>query len=127
MTSPVALSGETTAAALALHADAEPTGQQAATSERGQSRRPVKLALRTDRRIQIVVIGVLAVGALLAAGVPASTLLPLVAIAPCLGMHLFMDHGGHGAHGAGTTRGHDHGAYQANEDAAQAPVDEGRA
>ena len=49
---------------------------------------------------RVVIVGALALLglALLAAGVPASTLITLGLLGGCLGMHLFMDHGSHGGH-----------------------------
>ena len=55
-------------------------------------------ALRLDRRVWLGGGAVAGVGALLAIGVPASSLIPFAAVGACLGMHLFMGHGGHGAH-----------------------------
>ncbi len=54
--------------------------------------------LRIDRRIWLGGGAIVGIGALLVAGVPASTLLLLGAVGACLGMHLFMGHGGHGGH-----------------------------
>lgn len=55
-------------------------------------------ALRLDRRLWLGGGAVAGIGALLAIGVPASSLIPLAAVGACLGMHLFMGHGGHGGH-----------------------------
>ena len=55
-------------------------------------------ALRLDRRVWLGGGAVAGVGALLAIGVPASSLIPFAAVGACLGMHLFMGHGGHGGH-----------------------------
>ncbi len=56
-------------------------------------------ALRIDRRVWLGGGAIVGAGALLAAGVPASTLLLVGAVGGCLGMHLFMGHGGHTGHG----------------------------
>ena len=68
-------------------------------------------ALRLDRRVWLGGGAVAGIGALLVLGVPASALLPFIALGGCLGMHLFMGHGGHGGHeghgdSSGDTAGH---------------------
>lgn len=57
-------------------------------------------AQHTRRPGRVVIVGaVVLLGlALLAAGVPTSTLITLGVLGGCLGMHLFMDHGSHGGH-----------------------------
>ncbi len=56
-------------------------------------------AARVDRRVWLAA-GVLVIASLLlAAGVPASTLLTFGLLFGCVGMHLFMGHGGHAGHG----------------------------
>ncbi len=63
--------------------------------------------LRIDRRVWLGGGAIVGVGALVAAGVPPFTLLPLGAVGACLAMHLFMGHGGHAGHAghAATPRG----------------------
>lgn len=46
-------------------------------------------------RALVAVVGVLGLGIVLALGVPLGSLVPLVAMAGCLGMHLLMGHGEH--------------------------------
>lgn len=62
-------------------------------------------ALRLDRRLWLGGGAVAGIGALLAIGVPASSLIPFAAVGACLGMHLFMGHGGHGGHGGHDSHG----------------------
>lgn len=50
------------------------------------------------RSIKLSAGAALVVALLLAIGVPLSALLPFAGLAGCLGMHLFMGHGGHGGH-----------------------------
>lgn len=57
-------------------------------------------ALRLDRRVWLAGGAIAGIGALLAIGVPASALLPFALVGACLGMHLFMGHGGHAGHAA---------------------------
>ena len=58
----------------------------------------VLAAARVDRRVWLGAAVLAIAGLLLAAGVPASTLLTFGLLFGCVGMHLFMGHGGHGDH-----------------------------
>lgn len=69
------------------------------------------VVLALPRWAQILGAAAVVLGALLAVGVPLASLLPLLAVGGCLGMHLFMGHGmshggGHAGHG-GTKAGGD--------------------
>ncbi len=70
-------------------------------------------AIRADRRLWLVGGAIVAGGLLLAAGVSASALLTFGILGACLGMHLFMGHGGHGGMPGG--EGHPGPAEHAGE------------
>ncbi len=78
--------------------------------------------VRVDRRIWLAVGALVTIAGLLAAGVPASTVLLLGALGGCAGMHLFMGHGGHGGH-AGPDTSHRHPEDGAHRDAPAPPGD----
>lgn len=84
----------------------------------GRAAVSVMAVLRTTPRRAQVLVGAVIVGALLAIGVPLASLVPLLALGGCVGMHVFMGHGiSHGSAHAGrngTTADH-HGARTAAE------------
>ncbi len=90
----------TTHAALHDHAPEATPGRAIAAPAEAAAARPAAPggARPVDRRVWFIAGAIVAAGALLAAGVPVSTLLLLGAAGGCLGMHPFMGHGGHASH-----------------------------
>ena len=96
---------------------ATPSHEHTAPAGRSVARRDVEpaippalaAALRLDRRVWLAGGAIAGIGALLAIGVPASALLPFALVGACLGMHLFMGHGGHAASSADREDGAMHG------------------
>ena len=69
------------------------------TGNRRQDSPPAALAASLPRWAKMAGVGAVVLGALLALGVPLSSVVPLLVLASCLGMHLLMGHGQmHGGH-----------------------------